>query len=150
MISVEVDKTVIEPGEIVTFTGYAEPVEDIIVDAYVKGRKVATYTIYIETLGINTLRIKPSMLGDVVEFRFTGKDSGEEASPITVTVKGAKPLIPAGLGALALLLVPVALIAAERRKLPERGTGLATGRAGERRAGKPRSEEERRRRHYGE
>jgi len=153
MIKVEVDKTVIEPDEIVTFTGYAEPVEDIIVDAYVEGRKVATYTIYIETLGINTLRIKPGMLGDVVEFRFTGKDSGETADPITITVeKKEKPSVAlAGLGALALLLVPIALIAAEKRKsLPERGTGLRTGRAGERRAGKPRTEEERRRRHYGE
>lgn len=33
--------------------------------------------------------------------------------------------------------------------LPPRGTGLITGRAGERRAGQPRTEEERAKRHYG-
>lgn len=36
----------------------------------------------------------------------------------------------------------------KKSKLPEKGTGLETGRAGERRAGKPRTEAERERRHY--
>ena len=35
------------------------------------------------------------------------------------------------------------------QELPPRGTGLITGRAGERRGGKPRTEEERRERHFG-
>jgi len=51
-----------------------------------------------------------------------------------------------------LLLLALAILAEsgkKKKKLPERGTGLRTGRAGERRAGKPRTEEERRRRHYG-
>ena len=50
-----------------------------------------------------------------------------------------------------LLLLALAILAesGKKKKLPERGTGLRTGRAGERRAGKPRTEEERRRRHYG-
>lgn len=40
------------------------------------------------------------------------------------------------------------LLAKKKSKLPEKGTGLETGRAGERRAGKPRTETERERRHY--
>jgi len=49
-----------------------------------------------------------------------------------------------------LLLLFLAMLAdsGKKRELPERGTGLRTGRAGERRMGKPRTEEERRRRHY--
>lgn len=40
-------------------------------------------------------------------------------------------------------------IEAEKKEPPPRGTGLETGKAGERRAGKPRTEEERRLRHWG-
>jgi len=56
--------------------------------------------------------------------------------------KKALPIVP-----LAIVAGAVILAGAERSKLPPRGTGLRTGRAGERRAGKPRSEEERRARH---
>jgi len=91
MIRVEVDKTVIEPDEIVTFTAYADPIEDIDVEAYVGTARVASYTIYLETLGINTLRIKPSMIGNVVTFRFRGVKTGSTADPITISIKGAVP-----------------------------------------------------------
>jgi len=49
-----------------------------------------------------------------------------------------------------LLLLALAFLAdsGKKRELPERGTGIKTGRAGERRAGKPRTEAERRERHY--
>lgn len=91
MIKVEADKTMIKPGEIVRFTGYAEPVEDIIMDVYVNNVKVAEYTIYIETLGINYIDLKPSILGDVVSFKPYGAKSGEEAEPITITTVTAPP-----------------------------------------------------------
>jgi hypothetical protein len=91
MISVTASKTTIQPGEIVRFTGYADPVEDINLDAYVGGVKVAEYTIYLKTLGINYIDIKPSLLGDVVVFYPYGATSGATASPITITTVVSPP-----------------------------------------------------------
>jgi hypothetical protein len=91
VIRVTVDKTTVLPGEIVTFTGYADPLEDIRLDAYVGGSLKAIYTIYLKTLGIDTLSIIPSMLGDVVVFQPTGVESGAKADPITITVTVAPP-----------------------------------------------------------
>jgi len=55
----------------------------------------------------------------------------------------------AGIGILLLLFLILLAIKPKERSLPPRGTGLITGRAGERRGGRPRTEEERLRRHYG-
>ncbi|MBA7716429.1 hypothetical protein ES703_125502 [subsurface metagenome] len=54
---------------------------------------------------------------------------------------------------MSLIWIILGLLATNKKKdksetLPEKGTGLKNGRAGERRAGKPRTEKERRERHY--
>jgi phage tail protein X len=91
MISVTASKTTILPGEIVRFTGYADPVEDIIMDAYVEGVRIAECTIYLKTLGINYIDIKPSLYGDVVVFYPRGAESGATAPPITITTVVSPP-----------------------------------------------------------
>jgi hypothetical protein len=93
MIKVTASKTTIEPGEIVRLTGYADPLEDIVLDIYVNNVRVAIQYIYLETLGINYIEVKPSIWGDVVTFMPYGWRSGEKGEPVTVTTVTPPPAV---------------------------------------------------------
>jgi len=82
------------PDEIVTITGTADPIEDIEVNVLnaETGEGVAIFTIYIKTLNDNDRRMVPGIWKAVVQtWKFFGKDSGETAPSITITVQHNVP-----------------------------------------------------------
>ena len=81
------------PGEIVTFTGSADPVEDISMNVYNEnGEHIAVYTIYLKTHGINSVRLVPGILKAIVQtWKFVGIDTRTEAPPVTITIQTVVP-----------------------------------------------------------
>jgi len=94
LISVTVSNQNPRPDEIVTITGAATPIEDILIDVYnaETGERIAIFTIYIKTLNNNVRRTIPGIWRAVVQtWAFHGKDSGETAPSITVTIQHDVP-----------------------------------------------------------
>ncbi len=89
------------PGEIVTFTGSATPIEDIGITVYDElNNQIAIYTIYLKTHGINQIRVIPGLLEAKVQtWKFVGKDTGTQDSAIITIQEDIPPEIQITLSA---------------------------------------------------